>query len=114
MSVPCKFERSLLSHDEYETIHLNRMVTNRNWHSEDEWNRRPEARADRVFRASPFPLPPLAEQRRIVAKVDALMTLCDRLDASLTTTAGSRHRLLEALLAEALVPATDLEMEAAE
>ena len=22
MSVPCKFERSLLSHDEYETIHL--------------------------------------------------------------------------------------------
>ena len=60
------------------------------------------------------PLPPLAEQHRIVAKVDALMALCDRLEASLTTTATTRRRLLDALLAEALAPTEDREMEAAE
>ena len=48
------------------------------------------------------PLPPLAEQHRIVAKVDALMALCDQLEASLTPTAAARRRLLDALLAEAL------------
>ena len=62
----------------------------------------------------PIPLPPLAEQHRIVAKVDALMALCDRLEASLTATAATRRRLLDALLAEALAPAEDRELEAAE
>lgn len=59
-------------------------------------------------------LPPLPEQHVIVAKVDALMTLCDRLEASLTATINTRRRLLDALLAEALAPAEAREMEAAE
>ena len=55
------------------------------------------------------PLPPVAEQRRIVAKVDDLMALCDRLEASLTSTDTHRRRLLEALLHEALQPPEALE-----
>jgi type I restriction enzyme, S subunit len=51
----------------------------------------------------PLPLPPLAEQRRIVAKVDELMALCDRLEVSLATGDDTRNRLLGSLLAEALV-----------
>jgi type I restriction enzyme, S subunit len=49
-----------------------------------------------------FPLPPLNEQRRIVQRVDELMSICDQLEASLNTAAGHRSRLLEALLLEAL------------
>lgn len=52
-----------------------------------------------------LPLPPLAEQKRIVAKVDELMALCDQVEASLTDTAATRRRLLDALLAEAPEPA---------
>ncbi|MCC0024716.1 MAG: restriction endonuclease subunit S [Hyphomicrobiaceae bacterium] len=61
-----------------------------------------------------IPVPPLAEQHRIVAKVDALMALCDRLAAALATADSTRARLLEALLADALNPASMHEMEAAE
>ena len=50
------------------------------------------------------PLPPLAEQHRIVARVDELMALCDQLGASLTTGDEIRRRLLDALLYEALEP----------
>ena len=55
-----------------------------------------------------FGLPPLAEQHRIVAKVDELMTLCDRLETSLATGDKTRRRLLDALLAEALAPGDDV------
>ena len=51
-----------------------------------------------------IPLPPLAEQHRIVAKVDELMTLCDQLETSLTTGNDTRRHLLDALLHEALEP----------
>jgi type I restriction enzyme S subunit len=60
------------------------------------------------------PLPPLAEQRRIVLKVDELMALCDRLEASLVTADQTRRRLLESLLAEALAPVRERELEVAE
>jgi type I restriction enzyme S subunit len=51
----------------------------------------------------PIPLPPLAEQHRIVAKVDELMALCDQLEQQLNQADQQRKRLLEAVLAEALV-----------
>ena len=54
------------------------------------------------FAYSPFPLPPLAEQHRIVAKVDELMALCDRLEASLAAGEETRERLAKALLRETL------------
>jgi type I restriction enzyme, S subunit len=40
-----------------------------------------------------FSLPPLAEQHRIVAKVDALMALCDALESRLKEQAGVQRRL---------------------
>ncbi len=36
-----------------------------------------------IIKRMPFPLPPLSEQHRIIAKVDALMALCDALEARL-------------------------------
>jgi type I restriction enzyme, S subunit len=49
-----------------------------------------------------FPLPPFAEQHRIVEKVDELMALCERLEAQLTATESDSRRLLEATLHHAL------------
>ncbi len=48
------------------------------------------------------PVPPLAEQHRIVAKVDELMTLCDQLEASLSAAQTETSRLLESVLHHAL------------
>ena len=50
----------------------------------------------------PLAIPPLAEQHRIIAKVDELMALCDRLEASLAMRDETRGRLLDALLREVL------------
>ena len=60
-----------------------------------------------------IPLPPLAEQYRIVAKVDGLLALCDQLKASIGAADTTRHRLLESLLQDALEPAAN-DLEAAE
>ena len=58
-------------------------------------------------------LPPIAEQRRIVAKMDELMAVCDELEESLATEQTERGRLLDALLRDALedaLPARELEL----
>ena len=46
----------------------------------------------------PIPLPPLAEQKRIVAKVDELMTLCDQLEAHITHTQTLNTHLMDSLM----------------
>lgn len=56
--------------------------------------------------AIPVDLPPLAEQHRIVAKVDELMALCDRLEARQTDAQRAHARLVQALL-DSLTQARD-------
>ena len=50
---------------------------------------------------NPFPIPPLAEQKRIVAKVDELMKLCDELEKQLRQSKEKSERLMQAVLQEA-------------
>jgi type I restriction enzyme S subunit len=54
------------------------------------------------FRRMPVPLPPLAEQQRIVAKVDELMHWCDALEARLTAARTTATALLDATLHQIL------------
>jgi type I restriction enzyme S subunit len=53
-----------------------------------------------LIRQIPFPLPPLAEQRRIVAKVDQLMALVDALETQLAASRSTAANLLSSLVAE--------------
>jgi len=59
-----------------------------------------------------FPLPPLAEQHRIVAKVDELMALCDQLEAAKTERERSRDRLVTASLHRLNSPTDTAETDA--
>ena len=51
-----------------------------------------------------FPLPPLAEQKQIVEKLEKLMAYCDELEANIRTSKGHAETLLQVALKEALEP----------
>jgi type I restriction enzyme S subunit len=51
-----------------------------------------------------FPLPPLSEQHRIVAKLDELMQYCDELEVSIKYSQQQNEMLLQQVLREALEP----------
>ncbi|MCK0744271.1 restriction endonuclease subunit S [Chromohalobacter nigrandesensis] len=58
------------------------------------------------FAGEPLPFPPLAEQHRIVAKVDELMALCDRLEQQVGDQLEAHEVLVDTLL-NALTRSTD-------
>lgn len=60
------------------------------------------------LRPLPFAIPPLTEQHRIVAKVDELMALCDRLEARQADADSAHAQLVQALL-DSLTLARDAE-----
>jgi type I restriction enzyme S subunit len=58
----------------------------------------------RQVRNCPIPFPPLAEQRRIVAKVEQLMTMVDALETQLAASRATAANLLAAIVAELTGP----------
>ena len=61
-----------------------------------------EGLSKKVLEAFEFPVPPLAEQHRIVAKVDQLMALCDQLKTRLHQAQQTQLHLADALVEQAL------------
>ena len=59
-----------------------------------------------------IPLPPLNEQRRIVARIDELMALCDQIEQSLLAADHYAAQLLDALIHEAGESTESLEIAA--
>ena len=55
-----------------------------------------------TVKAYPIPVPPLAEQWRIVARVNELMAVCEQLEARMVVAQTESRRFLEAVLHEAL------------
>ncbi len=53
-----------------------------------------------LIERTPIPVPPLAEQKRIVAKVEELMALVDKLEVQLAASRDAGAKLIEAVVAE--------------
>ena len=69
--------------------------------------------SSRYFAQAPVPIPPLAEQHRIVARVDALMSLLDRLETARGAREATRTALRDAALAALRDANTPEEVQAA-
>lgn len=63
------------------------------------WAAQPNISQDYVKKVL-FPLPPLAEQQRIVAKVDELMKFCDNLEKQISEAKENGEKLMESVLGE--------------
>lgn len=57
--------------------------------------------------AHAVPVPPLEEQKAIVAKVENLLTLCDQLEIQITTNQTHAEQLMQAVLREAFSHSSD-------
>lgn len=66
---------------------------------------------DREMSIAPVPIPPLAEQKRIVAKVDDLMTLCDELESQKQQRQETRRQFNNAALAKLTAAAKPAEFK---
>ncbi|MGL1036588.1 restriction endonuclease subunit S [Vibrio vulnificus] len=65
-----------------------------------------EGLSKKVLEMFEFPIPPIAEQHRIVAKVDELMALCDQLEQQ-TETSIEAHQVLVTTLLDTLTNSAD-------
>jgi type I restriction enzyme S subunit len=69
----------------------------------DDGKKQTNLRKDQIL-SCPISLPPLAEQERIVAKLEKLMKFCDELEANIRQGIKNADQLLQTALKEALEP----------